>query len=253
MWPLVGKDTIWIEVAGNTCTPWSHYGSMKGWLDEASLPALAWGYWLSRTLPTFIVNECTPAWPSQSFFAGIMPQQYRVMTRNVSPTDLGIPSRRPRLYSAACLCSSTCELAPLDELFMPALRRSVQMDAGIFFRAPPQVQQDFVKVLLKSHGMVVAGGAELKLQGFSALTFSNRQRLSGYKVLYGQACESGQGDGYLCDISQNSYFVRHLHSVMPTLIKASMIYNMKVQRLLCRSEHFVSMECLSSATNCRMS
>eukprot|EP00959_Pyramimonas_sp_CCMP1952_P017347 368350-Pyramimonas_sp.AAC.1 len=41
--PPIGPNTIWIEIGGNTCTPWSIKGYQLGWLDPESLPSICWG------------------------------------------------------------------------------------------------------------------------------------------------------------------------------------------------------------------
>ena len=38
--PTLSPDALWIEIAGNTCMPWSAAGALLGWLDSMSLPAL---------------------------------------------------------------------------------------------------------------------------------------------------------------------------------------------------------------------
>eukprot|EP00969_Alexandrium_andersonii_P032712 1428149-Alexandrium_andersonii.AAC.1 len=36
--PCLGPGEIWLEAAGNTCTPWSAAGLCQGWLDQQSIP-----------------------------------------------------------------------------------------------------------------------------------------------------------------------------------------------------------------------
>jgi len=228
------QGDIWLEIAGNTCTPWSRAGSELGWLDRASLPALAWGYWLRRGHPHFIVNECTPAWPAKDFFARIMPQQYRLGSISVSPEDLGIPSRRPRLYTTCASTTTTSLIAMHDKLFMSVLRRRVVLDADAFFCAPVEVQQRCLEDLLRVRGHGPPPQGATGVQWTVAFTFSERQRLSGYRKMFKERTATG----FLCNISQNSSFVARLHNLMPCLLKNSMLYNLQTKRLLCSPELF---------------
>ena len=42
IWPSEDRQTMHVEVAGNTCTPWSRSGKQMGWLDRASIPCVVW-------------------------------------------------------------------------------------------------------------------------------------------------------------------------------------------------------------------
>jgi hypothetical protein len=74
--PPLQEHDIWIEVGGNTCTPWSVNGKREGWLDYNGLPSLAWTFWCKGARPHFILNECTPRWPGETVWKRIMGQDY---------------------------------------------------------------------------------------------------------------------------------------------------------------------------------
>lgn len=82
--------SLWVEIAGNTCTPWSARGSQWGWLDPNSLPSLIWVWSLKRAGggPDLVVNECTVLWPGERFFQSVFPDAL-VESCKFSPTDLG--------------------------------------------------------------------------------------------------------------------------------------------------------------------
>jgi hypothetical protein len=81
--PPLRPGDIWLEAAGNTCTPWSRSGAQLGWLDFQSLVSLVWGYWLRSARPSVILNECTPMWPAGLFFGRIMGDSYITQTLKV--------------------------------------------------------------------------------------------------------------------------------------------------------------------------
>eukprot|EP00974_Lingulodinium_polyedra_P072197 6988100-Lingulodinium_polyedra.AAC.1 len=82
------------------------------WLDPECLPVMALGYWVKALpqQPHYIVNERTPLWPAAQFFERILRKRYRLSTVKVCPTDLGLPVRRPRVYTAAANNTLTTEL-----------------------------------------------------------------------------------------------------------------------------------------------
>lgn len=233
--PLFSANSVWLEIGGNTCTPWSSAGAGLGWLDPCSLPSLAWGHWLHGSQPRYIINECTPAWPAVSFFDRMLPGLYRLGTINVSPEDLGIPARRPRLYTAASAIGKTVGIALHDRLFMSVLRRDVLLHAAAFFCAPERVQHQRLQKMLEQRGLFPPSTGLAGLDWRVALTFSARQRLKDYKASYKQ---SGGTKGFLCNITQNFGFVERLNSIMPTLLKNSMVFNIHSNRLLCSPEFF---------------
>ena len=59
-----GVRVIWMEISGNSCTPWSAAGSQTGWLHPASVAAVAYGFFLSLSAPCLVVKENTPRFPS---------------------------------------------------------------------------------------------------------------------------------------------------------------------------------------------
>ena len=126
---------VWVELAENTCTPWSAAGALLGWLDPASLASLAWGYWLRAGQPHHIINECTLRRPVVKFFTRILPG-HRVVRIKASPHDLGFLCRRPRLYTIVSSDKLTVAIAPISEVFKVVAPERVVTDGGMFFCAP---------------------------------------------------------------------------------------------------------------------
>jgi hypothetical protein len=76
--PQLEDGDLWLEIGGNTCTPWSVNGKREGWLDYNGLASLAWATWSSGARPHFILNECTPKWPGETVWQRFMGQDYDV-------------------------------------------------------------------------------------------------------------------------------------------------------------------------------
>lgn len=101
-----GEVAVWIEIAGNTCCPWSNRGAMRGFLDEENLPAMIWGWSMKHNgyVPDIIINENVLGWPAETFFQSIFKHDIKWMESFCfSPADLGIPMNRPRKYTIVCL------------------------------------------------------------------------------------------------------------------------------------------------------
>ena len=127
----------WVEVGGHTCDPWTAIGSHNNFLDPATLPALVWIHSCRFFEPDDVVDECTPLFDPK-FFGDILnvtslaeergeddelvasqgepppkhplsrptdlqeestARTYHQFTVRFSPTDLGVPSSRRRVYT----------------------------------------------------------------------------------------------------------------------------------------------------------
>ena len=95
MFPQTG-DKYHIEVSGVNCQPWSCAGRRLGWLDERSLPCLVLVRQILAMQPDGVCLECTPEFDFDGL-CGLLPGYFgeKVM---MSPTDLGLPVARRRMY-----------------------------------------------------------------------------------------------------------------------------------------------------------
>ena len=177
------KKKIWIEIAGNSCAPWSAAGTQKGWLDAASLPAVAWGALIGKAQPHIIVNECTPRWKGESFFRLCLPPEYLCCHELVCPTHMGIPCRRLRSY---WICSrlakqgspdSTVRLSPamVTAMYAEACKRSLDIYADVFFAAPQEEVLAYQQALLSARQLQPPEDESLDWKAL--VSFAARRRL----------------------------------------------------------------------------
>ena len=138
-------EAIWVEAAGNTCTPWSSRSSRKGWLDEESLVALVWAWSLKAggQSPDAVINENTPAWPAEKLWHLVWPSCV-VMSETFSPCDMGVPCNRVRRYTVVLPQQGRLKtMAPLDLETLSAMAfRQLRCTGSVFACAPqPLVKQ----------------------------------------------------------------------------------------------------------------
>ena len=228
-------NAIWIEIGGNTCTPWSVAGATKGWLDPNSIPALVWGWWLGQTRPTHVINECTPTWPALQFWTAFMAKVCEIQHVRVCPSFFAVPARRHRLYTVVSRTDVTQKHFKLDIFFPSYLYRTVVTDANIFFCAQPEVQSVCLAQMLATRGIAVEQHQVINDMRL-VISFANRQRRSAYKKKY---LEQGSTGPKLCNLSQNASFRKKLDGMMPTLLKNSNIWNFELNKILLGPEHFI--------------
>ena len=143
---------LWVEIGGNTCTPWSASGAQKGWLDPNGVPSICWGAFLNRGAPDIVINECTPRFPGFDFLSLWLGTTHKVVTKVICPTNLGISARCSRVYTIAWknerVISKHEEV--FEEAYKAACVRTLTTDAQIFFQAPEEAKQAFIGELLQA-------------------------------------------------------------------------------------------------------
>lgn len=155
--PPATKAEIWVEVAGNTCTPWSHRGKSWGWLDLQSLPALVWAFSLKFTesQPDVIINECVPSFPAEVFFSQVFPGAV-VRSTTFSPVDLGMPVNRLRRYTLVFpkQASPLFGQVPWDaQILSDFAFRRLHLKGSVYFQAPPELVKEFMDELAEAKKM----------------------------------------------------------------------------------------------------
>lgn len=271
------QGRLWVEGSGSTCCPWSPMGQRTCWLDSATLPFFVWAYSTRFYEPDAAIHECVPGFPEEilqhifsplaghavpkSPFARACPDPqmggYVVRTLKWSPTDLGIPSNRPRKYTSMHLRSSLTS-GTIDELDIPSIfYRQLRADASVYFAAPASVQRlEFEEVAAKAAAQrsperVVDDPVVPGLAGSSAAMLSSADyvRLEGYMV-------TAQNRG-LCRVAsdgESSWFGRRVaianiaqtpgHGdikwrAMPALLRRSKLVNLVDGRFIFAAEHWL--------------
>ena len=202
--PVVARGDIWMELGGNTCTPWSMSGKKLGFLDFHSSVALVWGFALAglpkMQTPDVIINENVPRWPADAFWTEVCSAYARVSLQ-LSPTAFGHPVNRVRKYVA--LAKKGFNFDPTTCLHWDILQFcSEPIDASIYFCAPSRVKDKHLHAAAAARSLEVVEGMTAK----DLLTFSVRQRLQEYKRLFAQVVEPGAVA--LVDLSQNADYAK---------------------------------------------
>ena len=156
-------------------------------------------------------------WPSVSFFDAFLPAGYEVTCMRISPTDLGLPCERPRLYSLARKLETTVAHEDWRSRAVENCHRDVQTTAKLYFCAPSEVQQQYVSDCALHRGIDLPDG-DTQLEARDLLTASARQRLRSYKEALSKKIIDAEVA--VVDISQNCYYrsgARTVKEIMPTL------------------------------------
>jgi len=240
LWPVLDENCVWIEIAGNTCTPWSSVGKGLGWLDTLSIPCLIWAFTSRWQLPHHIVNECTSAWPAKSFFHKVFGGLYDISSISMSPDDLGLPATRNRTYTHLSCKSLCCPIVQLTSAeFNDIYRRDLVVDALDFWSAPKSLVKAAHRDLVKKRKIVGGLGLD-RLPWHEIMPVGLKKRWFSYKKLHDETIASGSGGhAAICNLAWNSSYFGSPRSLMPALLTKSVIYSFAAKRPLLACEHFV--------------
>ena len=145
---------LWLECAGNSCTPWSAAGARRQWLDPVSVPSLIYGSHLSLCSPDLVVNENTPQWPAQMYFKLFMPAHHAISI-DVCPTAMGFPCQRMRRYTVCAHSKIVSEhqIQSFEQTFRQVCTRKLCSDARIYFQAPSKVVARYLADILEKRSL----------------------------------------------------------------------------------------------------
>ena len=169
----VPHDAFWIEVAGNTCKPWSplngksrQVGSL---IDAATLEMLIWPYAVRFSEPDLVIQENVKQL-DHTIFKGILTDKdagpksaharasagkevmYQVQVQNLRLDKLGFPSKGERKYMTALL-NKTCSWMQGVPSFMQVFAHmTLDVDASVYMVASPDmIKAHFDEVAESQH------------------------------------------------------------------------------------------------------
>ena len=240
--PPQKAGSLWVEAAGNTCTPFSSRGKLTGFLDAQSLPAFVWAFSLKAASAAgrrldVVLNECVPGFPAEAFFRAVWPQA-QIFSMVFSPTELGLPVNRQRRYTLV-LPNPTSPLygkIPFNPSFFRSVAfRRLQLKGSVYLQAPTNLVNDFIDGLAEIKNLPPC--PEGHHHGFQAvMATGKRMRMLSHLDVVRE--RMGDLDAN-ADIAQTPSFSRAM-LVVPTFMRNSVIYNFAAGR------EFLTLELLSA-------
>ena len=212
---------ITITVAGVTCTDYSSMGKGLQNTGVTVLAFYAFAFQILADLPEIVLLECTVLF--DTIVLAIFSGKYVIQCIDFSPSDMGIPSSRPRKYMLLTLISKIALTLPFDRLhfsFLFFAKRFVSSQIYIVVDAEFR-QHGVINNLRKQRGYLThLDGKQWTLR--QVLAPGMLRSLQGYKRL---ATESGEEDCYV-NLQQTPDFMKTISPVVPTLLQGSMIYSL---------------------------
>jgi len=218
---------IHVEASGTTCVGFSLMGVLWRWLDDSTIPFLAWICMVRAVLPDIIIHECVPMFDvevlEQALNDGVEEEGFMYTVQSVcfSPTDQGAPIERRRRYTV-CTLNKTMKLniPYCIRSFSEVTFRRLEMNGSVFFQASDE-QLEEAKAAVAGHRglpLVIDG----KPWSWRALLVGGEFRRLQHMVSNGVFANSG-GSGFV-SLSQNWHRQPLHHDTVPALTRNSRIY-----------------------------
>eukprot|EP00435_Cladocopium_sp_Y103_P003618 s3521_g1.t1 len=242
--PQDGLVELWLELAGNTCTPWSACGKGLGYLDEASIPSFIWAFSLKKISrpPDALVNECTPRWPAQEFFGEVFDEcvvETAVGSRQCGPCfvdSLGVPVNRPRAYSIVTL-NELIQKKPYSfgvQLLQRVAFCNLMLKGSVFLTASEEEVSQYMSDLAERRSLPARVDGK-PYRCLALMDFGDRNRLQQYVELLQSKHPFSFDWDVNVDLAQAPPF-GSAHTVLPTIIRNSKLYNIREKRFFLPEE-----------------
>ena len=225
--------------SGISCTDWSRMGHGRGWLGPTALPFLAFA--LERLLlceEIFLVENV--ACFDHDYMAGLFPE-YTMEVLRTCPVKLGVPISRDRVFLAFVRKETTtwnkeAQRAGLQELYDATFRRRIVMVGDELLRAPDRAVAEHVSSLAHRRGLPPLRKSGRAWSTWLVLRPGLQRRIAAHE----QQVEDDFGrrrPAAVSNVSQTLQFSRTTTHVVPPLLRNTLLWSHRRQRLALPGEH----------------
>jgi hypothetical protein len=186
--------------------------------------------------PDIIIHENVLGFKLTLLQDVFQPPDFHVASRQFSPCDLGFPCNRPRIYSVVHDAQATVLTMNYDStMFERFAYFDVVADANLYYRHPLGAEDVGILVdLAEKNGRVLP--PDFQEQGVSYAEYlagPHKVRLAGYTDAMVKKGEAG----FICNLFQRPSHSEAVVKYVPTLLRTSTLYNMRLNRLTVPREY----------------
>ena len=185
-----------MHCAGVPCTHVSQRGSQDGLAGDTTPALMQWLFERLIEEEDLIIGECTRMFKPDIVFEALGEDKYHCMHHVFSPSSLGIPAGRYRIYFVALKRSSVrwTSARDLECLLKEMLYRKCVFPGSDFLRAPQQIVDQHLAGIARSKGLdssglqykhVVSAGLRKRMKMFVKLA----KEKHGYPPIPDRCCD----------------------------------------------------------------
>jgi hypothetical protein len=238
-----GCRAIRVFVAGIICHHWSSMGSRCGWLGQSSKVFMQVLAELMASDYDVAIFECTPTFDYETGLGPLM-VDWNLVVLPFSPTMLGLPTSRPRVYMVLTRKKSLQWISGIAEagghatVFEGIFGRSLSANGDIFVRAPAADVAKHIEEMALRRGFppLRHDGRPWRCTQMLPVAMQSRVRRHVAGVAARHVCYPN----VFCNLRQQPGYGPVCVTV-PALLRSSTVYSFRFKRTLLPTEHFEAM------------
>lgn len=237
--PLIQGD-VWLETGGNTCISFSPQGSRGRWLHESAIPCAIWLVLFGCRKGDWLLQECSHLFNTEEALSAAFAAagvDYTISALKISPTDVGVPMRRPRRFSWSVRSDKFEILWPITFENFHQICGAEPLGSGhdFFCADSDMVKDQFEQLAQKRWGGHVPDGPWIEF-----LPAGYKTRLLGYRD-YEKEGGNPEGVVPIFDLSQSVTVRKKFSSMLPSPLCKSMFWSEKARREMLSQELMCAM------------
>ena len=236
---------IRVNVAGWSCIDWSGMGSKKGWYGLSTPPFMQW---LSERLAyeeDVIIGENTNQFDGQTL-AKLVQEYYNMYVLELSPTLLGEPCERQRLYFLLLhkrkrRFRHQWVAEDVQSRFEAVFRKKVVMSPHLKFRAPEAAVNAYIEKLAEKQHLPSKTRSGKSWSCYQSMSAAMRDKIAEHTVAMenkiSQEPDKSNPNMWVTNLTQSADFMPPNFAHVPALLQRSTLWLFGHRRVALPLEH----------------
>eukprot|EP00959_Pyramimonas_sp_CCMP1952_P019346 408996-Pyramimonas_sp.AAC.1 len=230
------SEKLRLHVAGTPCIDWSAMGQLLGFNGPTAVIFECWVHERLFEEEDVIIHECTRNFPV-SCLSERLGEKYVILSLLITPQEFGWPCSRPRRWTIMVKKSAYKVNVPytLDSHGIAGLfGRAVELDGNAFFCAGREDQQEVFRAMAKKRKF----SEESTWDCDDVLDVGSWARLQGHIRVANEMGKTDR-DVVIVDLKDNAEHITRCISIVPTLLRKSLVYSLSLKRVMIPLEHLL--------------
>ena len=236
---------IKVNVAGWICTDWSAMGSRRGWYGLSTPPFMQW---LSERLAyeeDVVIGENTKGFDGKTL-AKLVQEYYDTYILEVSPTLLGEPCERQRLYFVLLhkrkrRFRHQWVAEDVQGRFEAVFRKEVVMSPHLKFRAPEAAVTAYIEKLAATHHLPFKPRSGKSWSCYQSMSAAMREKVQEHTAAMQNKITEEPGKSnpnmWVTNLTQTADFMPPTFGRVPAMLQRSTLWLFGHRRVALPLEH----------------
>ena len=237
-----------LHIAGFSCVDWSNMGSKQGWIGHSTLSFMQWLAERTQFEEDIVICEKTVAFDLDTLVK--LTPKFQVDTLTVSPTLIGEPVERRRLYIILLLKKRRrwSRVVPQNKqgLFDQLFKARPFLTPTAKFRAPQDQVSEFVAGLAAKQLLPPVSRSGRAWSCFQAVSGPVRRQIQEHEIARAEEAKKKSDTGvedaedssmWVTNLAQSAQYMKPVYGQVPALLRKSNLWLFGPRRLALPQEH----------------